>query len=325
MRRSFLAFAALAAICSRQVFADDSSDDTDTEDPTDLSCRTIEQIFPNGEALCNKIFGTSFKYIPKSNDSAYQNAYTMWFFETENPNDKITAKRFQELLHDPNYMDINKCYLRAEGTTGHVEHPQKMNTTFTECVPFRNNACCEEKTVENKDTINNAYGTEYRWDRCGKLSQQCERFFVQEACFYECDRNVGLFRKYTPQDIINDPSLEGEEWVVENMPIQGDYCDAWYDACRFDSMCGDGDFFSCARIPPVEPVTTVLSPGAIAGVVIGCIVLVAALCFLIVLIRNERKGTPVFQKMHPDDSRPLDKPTGATVGDEPNNDHITTI
>lgn len=24
----------------------------------------------------------------------------------------------------------------------------------------------------------------FQWDRCGPLSQECERFFVQEACFY---------------------------------------------------------------------------------------------------------------------------------------------
>jgi len=40
-----------------------------------------------------------------------------------------------------------------------------------------------------------AYGAGYEWDRCGKLSQACERFFVQEACLYECDPNIGNYRK----------------------------------------------------------------------------------------------------------------------------------
>lgn len=33
------------------------------------------------------------------------------------------------------------------------------------------------------------------------------------------------------------------------MPIQADYCDAWFTACRHDLFCAedDGNFFSCAR------------------------------------------------------------------------------
>ena len=37
--------------------------------------------------------------------------------------------------------------------------------------------------------LNEAYGEGYEWDRCGKMSQACERFFVQEAwsvCLHAC-------------------------------------------------------------------------------------------------------------------------------------------
>ena len=35
---------------------------------------------------------------------------------------------------------------------------------------------------------------------------------------------------------------------MENMPIQADFCDAWWLACRNDLFCSTdgGDFFSCA-------------------------------------------------------------------------------
>ena len=44
----------------------------------------------------------------------------------------------------------------------------------------------------------------YHWDRCGPLSPQCERFFVQEACFYECEPAAGLFRRYPTDTTIHD-------------------------------------------------------------------------------------------------------------------------
>lgn len=28
------------------------------------------------------------------------------------------------------------------------------------------------------------------------MTPECERFFVQEACFYECDPNAGFYRKF---------------------------------------------------------------------------------------------------------------------------------
>jgi len=57
------------------------------------------------------------------------------------------------------------------------------------------------------------------------LSQSCERFFVQEACLYECDQSASLFRKYAPHLAYND--TEANEWEMQGMPIKGDYCDAW--------------------------------------------------------------------------------------------------
>lgn len=76
---------------------------------------------------------------------------------------------------------------------------------FVECHPWKEYACCNQSTVATVDTINQGYGAEYRceeglggcgdsrptgltripsplprsWDRCGPLSQACERFFVQ--------------------------------------------------------------------------------------------------------------------------------------------------
>jgi folate receptor len=111
-------------------------------------------------------------------------------------------------MHDANYSNTMVCNLNYS----HKSYPSPEDVSMTECLPFRNRSCCHGSTVKDKDTINQGYGDAYRWvggavaslhvrltrprglaqDRCGALSQPCERFFVQEACFYECDPNAGL-------------------------------------------------------------------------------------------------------------------------------------
>ena len=62
-------------------------------------------------------------------------------------------------------------------TTRGFPHPQP--DSFTECHPWKEQACCSQGTVESADKLRKSYGPEYHWDRCGPLSPECERFFVQ--------------------------------------------------------------------------------------------------------------------------------------------------
>ena len=68
---------------------------------------------------------------------------------------------------------------------------------------------------------------------CGQLSSACEKFFIEEGCFYECDHNVGKWRKH--DDCGSDGT--GNEWEIEAMPIKASYCDAWYEACSSCLSC----------------------------------------------------------------------------------------
>ena len=130
--------------------------------------------------------------------------------------------------------------------------------------------------------MNEGYGAGYEWDRCGPMSQACERFFVEEACMYECEVNINIYRKYTDAqhaacsaDGVADgatvtlpavpPATEGTEhnctvgawggndenkWQIHAMPIKASYADAWFRACANDLLPGgegcDGNLFSCA-------------------------------------------------------------------------------
>mmetsp|Transcript_28819 Transcript_28819/g.46266 ORF Transcript_28819/g.46266 Transcript_28819/m.46266 type:complete len:339 (-) Transcript_28819:199-1215(-) len=212
-------------------------------------CKRFDQIYDDGKDLCETMFGQAFKY--ETNEAA---AYTMWFFDANNPN-TATAQTLGKLPAGGH----SSCELQYF----HKEAPGPESDDFTECHPWKNNACCKGGTVETFTKMKESYGAEYHWDRCGPMSQECERFFVQESCLYECDPNAGLYRKYNSS--VYDPrcdkyatgydeayskanSCKMNTWEMLRMPIKASYCNAWYTACRKDRFCASagGDFFSCA-------------------------------------------------------------------------------
>lgn len=81
-------------------------------------------------------------------------------------------------------------------------------------------SCCAAETVASARVINEAYGAEYHWDRCGPLSDACEQFFVMEACFYECEPNAGLWRKYNDSEVRGcaQHTLITHRWLTSPWP-----------------------------------------------------------------------------------------------------------
>lgn len=87
--------------------------------------------------------------------------------------------------------------------TGVYTAPSPEGDDFTECHPWKESSCCHSEVVMTPKAINEAYGEGYHWDRCDgfvdgyTMSDACQRFFVQEACMYECDPHSGEYRRYT--------------------------------------------------------------------------------------------------------------------------------
>lgn len=211
-------------------------------------CKKFSEIYEGGKQLCELMWDGSFKYETDSTK-----AYTMWFFDSQNPNDDIS----RNLGYSP--VPVEDCHLQYF----HKEKPSPEPETFTECHPWKDYACCHRDTVSSAQKLKESYGAEWHWDRCGPLSPECERFMVQEACFYECEPSAGLFRKFNTQqyDARCDPSHDTYDqnwqeancngdahnaWQMHNMPIKASYCDAWYTACKNDYFCGSGSFWDCA-------------------------------------------------------------------------------
>jgi folate receptor len=231
--------------------------------PDSLECRTVGEIYSNGKELCEKMWGESFVY-----ETDETKGYSMWFLE-ENPNSATSATLFTD-----DHADLDVCHLEYN------HKPKPGNETLSECIPWSDHGCCSSETVPDAQTLKeNQGGPEYHWDRCGTLSAGCEKFFIEEACFYECEPAVGLFRKYPSQELlhdrdgheVHDPRCDSysdvydetfanancnmgwnghNSWEIHKMPIKASYCDAFYEACKSDSFCGHGNFFDCARVDP---------------------------------------------------------------------------
>ncbi|XP_078673682.1 uncharacterized protein LOC144912376 isoform X1 [Branchiostoma floridae x Branchiostoma belcheri] len=284
------------------------------------ACRTFGEIYSSGKELCEKMWDHSFAY-----ETNLSLAFTMWFFEAENPNNKVADR-----LGWPTADDCHLEYF-------HKDTPGPEPDNFTECHPWQDYSCCHQNTVSSAQKIKESYGKERRWDRCGPLSSACERFFVQEACLYECEPNAGIteitlsvcrsiylsirlflhlstyqatnpltillcerpgfYRKF-PAHIYNESDPSHNAWQLEGMPIRADYCDAFLRACRHDRFCADdsGSYYSCAmEYAEVDfKKTTGVNGGLVAGVVIACVAVVVVCGKLGYLIFREIKGQPVF-------------------------------
>ena len=304
-------------------------------------CKPFKEIYTGGEDLIERMWGKAFKY---ELDEA--RAYTMWWFEGgtsgaadphSNPNDLITRTLGKTVP--------NQCHLDYF----HKDAPTAEGANFTECHPWHASSCCHEATVVTPTKLNEGYGAGYEWDRCGPMSQACERFFVQEACFYECEVNAGLYRRFTDEQhfacsakgvadgaTVTLPSgasytctksafggNEENKWELYRMPIKASFADAWYRACSNDLFCGSGNFFACAGNYH-EQLKADVEAAKRAIPVYGIVLLIvtgvlALLCCVSVtyIIRKEKKGEPLFISVgDPKRNSSTGKASGETHGTE---------
>ena len=105
------------------------------------------------------------------------------------------------------------------GATCHLQYQHKATASAqadlagTACPEYAGNSCCKAKTVKTSQGLLDAYGADYKLDRCGKVSDKCRKRFVSEACLYECDVSAGKFRHHRKCSPKNT-------WQMSNMPIK---------------------------------------------------------------------------------------------------------
>lgn len=172
--------------------------------------------------MCEFMWDDSFEVVDDETKG-----YDMWFFGSSNPNDAVSAKLNLSGADE-------KCFL---GDYNHKDSPtpEPLNG---ECGAYRNGACCKASVVPDLATVKNIYGAAYHWDRCGPLSRQCEAFFVQEACFYECDANNGYWRLYRDEQ---EPLVD--ENRITYIPECNERDETVYDDINEDGKSPTGEQF----------------------------------------------------------------------------------
>jgi hypothetical protein len=65
-----------------------------------------------------------------------------------------------------------------------------------------------------------------------------------EGCFYECDQNLGKYRKYNTNACL-DGTGQQNGWQISNMPLAASMVNDWWNACRNDLFCtgASGSYF----------------------------------------------------------------------------------
>ncbi|GMH34189.1 hypothetical protein BSKO_02023 [Bryopsis sp. KO-2023] len=135
------------------------------------------------------------------------------------------------------WANCDVCHLRNDHTKDFATPFEEDVSEYKNCQAYKDNACCSLSTVNRIDDLYPGY----RFDRCDnakgipkKLSAKCAQFYLDEYCFYECDVNVGKYRRH----LKCGEEDEGNSWEVFQMPIKASTCDDWYKACKNDYICG---------------------------------------------------------------------------------------
>ncbi|XP_065053890.1 riboflavin-binding protein-like [Rhopilema esculentum] len=110
----------------------------------------------------------------------------------------------------------------------HKNSPGPESGQYMECHPWKNKTCCTAAFTKEfaANQTKQLYG--HDWHRCKNLSAACERFWINQECFYQCSPYV-----YKWKATEGKPPME----VVKGVPICASACDRWYQACKFDQIC----------------------------------------------------------------------------------------
>ena len=103
----------------------------------------------------------------------------------------------------------------------HHDISQPTNLTGTLCSAWSDNACCTRATA-GAHMYDGDYNELYSGEglgisNCGTPSVGCQKWFILESCFYECDVNAGRYRHHEGDDAC-DSSNNG--WQISGMPLK---------------------------------------------------------------------------------------------------------
>ncbi|PIK49839.1 putative folate receptor gamma [Apostichopus japonicus] len=129
-----------------------------------------------------------------------------------------------------NETALDKYLNRCMAGISHKDFPGPEPNLHDQCAPWADRACCDPVTTFQFHTHETWYN--FDWNHCEKeLSASCQRWMVQDLCFYECSPNVA------PWLVEHRISIRDERFV--GVPLCKSECDLWFSACKNDYTCKD--------------------------------------------------------------------------------------
>eukprot|EP00794_Sanderia_malayensis_P003080 gene3081-3545_t len=110
----------------------------------------------------------------------------------------------------------------------HKKSPGAETLSYPECAPWKEKTCCTSEFVKELKANQTRTLYNHDWHLCKKLSAECERFWINQECFYQCSPYVYKWKQ---------PSANPSFDILKGVPICASVCDRWFQACKTDQIC----------------------------------------------------------------------------------------
>ena len=104
----------------------------------------------------------------------------------------------------------------------HNEIAQPLNLTGSLCSAWSDNSCCSSSTAhlhqyDQADAAGHYDGDGFGISDCGVPSLACQKWFLAEACLYECDVNAGRYRHHSGDAAC---AADNNGWQMSGFPLK---------------------------------------------------------------------------------------------------------
>jgi len=192
------------------------------------TCKTFGEIYENAQGICDLLWSAPFHY------SEDEENCVVWDFAltTNNPNQYVTKVPYSEsFCNNTNTLSTllppAKTALQPS-CLANRELSTPSSQSLTNCPNYNSLSCCgpeRDHLITHNDPAAPFLG--YNWTACGPVSPQCEQFFIQQACYFECDP----YQAAWANPVFDQPA------TFYGVPICASYCDSWFEACQAELTC----------------------------------------------------------------------------------------
>ncbi|XP_046854039.1 riboflavin-binding protein-like [Xenia sp. Carnegie-2017] len=105
----------------------------------------------------------------------------------------------------------------------HKKYSSPATEERAACGAYNTDTCCTANFTNELNKTRGRVLLGFDWGHCKSISRKCDEFLLRAVCFFNCEPR--LIRWHAGN------------LTLRNVPVCGDYCDDWYEACKDDQTC----------------------------------------------------------------------------------------